>query len=106
MSVECGRSVTCRGFPRCHAISRLPLESRRSQMFAGAASLLAWRNLTESLEHPHLHPLERLVLRQLARTERHQVAALDADHDAARVSVGWRDERPIVMAPRGDREPL
>src|SRR2546427_9946332 len=75
-------------------------------MFAGAASLLAWRNLTESLEHPTLHPLERLVLRQLARTERHQVAALDADHDAARVSVGWRDERPIVMAPRGDREPL
>jgi len=37
MSVEGGRSVTCRGFRRCDAISRLPLESRRSQMFAGAA---------------------------------------------------------------------
>src|SRR5947207_12366431 len=58
------------------------------------------------LEHPHLHALERLVFRQLAGTERRQVGPLDADHDAARVGVGGRDQRTVVVAPRGDGEPL
>src|SRR5579871_483977 len=59
-----------------------------------------------ALEHAHFDALQRLVARDLPRQVRGEVGAAQPDDARARIAVGRREARPIVVAADGDRQPF
>src|SRR3954454_11400882 len=64
------------------------------------------RNMRAILEHPHLDALQRLVARDLAGEEVGQIRPAQPDDARPRVAVRGREAWPVVVALRGNRQPL
>src|SRR5438046_1856278 len=58
------------------------------------------------LKYPHLNPLERLFLRDSARQELGQVGSAETNDARARVAVGGREPRPVVVTLGRNGQPL
>ena len=78
--------------------------SRRTRR-AGGREARADARMRRILEHSHLDALDRFVARELAGTERAQVAAADAGDEGLRVGVET-DARPHLVPAHADRQPF
>src|SRR5262245_17281963 len=62
--------------------------------------------LVQPSEDPHLDPLERFLARDPASEELGEVRSLDAEDARSRVGVCRREPLTVVVALRGNRQPL
>src|SRR6185295_19155145 len=67
---------------------------------------LAGARMRAILEHPHLNPVEQLFARDLAGEEVREIRSTQPDDAGARVGVGRREPRPIVVALCRNGQPL